>query len=203
MRKWRMSSDVQGSSGVIGPNAILQLLQVLDQSVGPARRAALLAEAGIVNLPDGTCMIPKAQAARLHHCLRHAEPEGARALAARAGIATADYILRHRIPATAQWLLRALPAGPAARFLSRAIARHAWTFVGSGQFKVVAPWTFEIRGNPLIRGDQSEHCICTWHAGVFTRLYQVLVTPDCCCLETSCGAQAPKDPCRFEVRLQR
>lgn len=196
-----MSRDIHAGPGVIGPNAILQLLPVLDQSVGPVRRAALLVEAGIVDVPYGTCMIPEADAARLHHRLRDAEPEDAPALAARAGLGTADYILRHRIPAPAQWLLRALPAGPAARLLSRAIAQHAWTFVGSGQFKVIDPWTFEIRDNPLIRGEQSDHCICTWHAGVFARLYQTLVTPDCSCAETSCGAQSPGGPCHFEVRV--
>lgn len=201
MHKWRTSRDDHGPSGVIGPNAILQLLPVLDQFGGPVRRATLLADAGIFDLPDGSCMIPEEDAARLHHRLRVAEPEDAPVLAARAGVGTADYILQHRIPAPAQWVLRALPSGPAARFLSRAIAQHGWTFVGSGEFRVVDPWTFEIRDNPLIRGEKSDKCLCTWHAGVFTRLYQSLVTSRCHCVETCCGAQTPAGPCRFEISI--
>lgn len=198
-----MSEDAHTATGVIGPNAVLQLLPLLDRIGGPARRDQILAEAGIFELPDGTCMIPETDAARLHHQLRLAEPDIAPALAAHAGLQTANYILRHRIPAPAQWVLKTLPRGPAAHLLSRAIARHAWTFVGSGRLEVIDPWTFEIHANPLIRGEVSDHCLCDWHAGVFRRLYQSLVTPSCGCVETCCGAQGTDLPCRFEVRHRK
>ncbi|MBT8413696.1 MAG: bacteriochlorophyll 4-vinyl reductase [Boseongicola sp.] len=194
-----MSEDVHHAIGVIGPNAILQLLPVLDRLGGPERRAQILAEAGIFHLPDGKAMIPETDAARLHHRLREVEPDLAPALAAHAGLQTANYILKNRIPNPVQWLLKALPKGLAARFLSQAIAKHAWTFVGSGRFTVLDPWTFEIHDNPLIKGETSDQCLCHWHAGVFAQLYETLVSDTCVCAETTCGAQSPGTACHFEL----
>lgn len=194
-----MSEDAQGAA-LIGPNAILQLLPVLDHWGGPERRARILAAAGIDQLPDGTAMIPEADAARLHRQLRLQARDLAPSLAADAGQRTADYILAHRIPHKAQVVLKALPPFAAARLLSKAIARHAWTFVGSGTLHVADPWTFEIEANPLIAGEVSDRCLCHWHAGVFQHLYRTLVTPRCTCTEVHCGAQSPDTRCRFEIR---
>jgi divinyl protochlorophyllide a 8-vinyl-reductase len=192
-------SEAAQAEGLIGPNAILQLLPVLDRLGGTEGRARILAEAGIFELPDGSRMIPEGDAARLHHHLREVEPELAPAMAAQAGVETANYIMAHRIPRLARAVLRALPRGLAARALSGAIARHAWTFAGSGRFAVIDPWTFEIADNPLIRGERSGTCLCHWHAAVFTRLYDALVGRGCVCVETRCGAQIPGAPCRFEL----
>lgn len=185
--------------GLIGPNAILQMLPVIERLGGRQRRAQMLARAGIFDLPDGSAMIPETAAARLHRQLRREEPELAPRLAEDAGRRTADYILAHRIPRPVQWLLRALPPAAAAALLSRAIEAHAWTFVGSGRFRVVDAWTFEIRNNPLIRGEISDHCLCHWHAGVFARLYAVLVAPGCRCREVACGSLGAGDVCRFQI----
>lgn len=195
-----MSEDVRQTSGLIGPNAILQLLPVLDRIGGPDRRAQILAAAGIFELPDGQSMIPEGDAARLHRQLRAEEPELAPALSAKAGVETANYILANRIPRPAQWVLKALPKRAAARLLSKAIGQHAWTFVGSGQLERPDAWTYQIRGNPLIKGEHSDTCLCVWHAAVFERLYQVLVAPECTCVEVTCGAQGRDDLCRFEMR---
>ena len=197
--KWRMSKDVSRAQGLIGPNAILQLLPVLDRAGGTEWRAHLLAAAGIGEIPDGQSMIPEGQAARLHRHLRQEEPARAALLAAAAGVETANYILANRIPRPAQWLLKALPKGPSARALSRAIAQHAWTFVGTGRFHVVDPWTFEIEDNPLIRGETSAECLCHWHAAVFARLYEALVSPSATCQETHCAAQGAGQRCRFAL----
>ena len=208
--KWRMSEDARPgvrpqapahAAGLIGPNAILQMIPILDQLGGKARRTQMLARAGIFDLPDGNSMIPEADAARLHHQLRLEEPDMAPILAAHGGVRTADYILAHRIPQPAQKILKLLPAWAAARVLSKAISKHAWTFAGSGVFRVSSPWAFEIDGNPLIRGETSETCLCDWHAAVFARLYQELVTPRARCAETTCGAQGHGRPCRFEITL--
>jgi len=186
-------------AGLIGPNAVLQLVAVLERHEGPERAAALLADAGLAGRPDGQHMIPEGDAARLHHRLRLEFPARAPDLARAAGFATGDYILDHRIPRAAQAVLKLLPPPLAARALSAAIARHAWTFAGSGTFRVVDPWTFEIDHNPLIRGEHSPAPLCHWHAAVFERLYAVLVHPGVRCVETRCGAQPGSDTCRFEV----
>lgn len=159
----------------------------------------MLAEAGVFEVPDGSEMIPEGDAARLHQVLRRNEPLMAPQLATQAGRGTADYILAHRIPRPVQTLLKVLPAPLAARLLSRAIARHAWTFAGSGAFRVVSPWCFEIAHNPIVRGETSATPLCHWHVAVFERLYRVLVHPEATCLETTCCAVTSDGPCRFEI----
>lgn len=196
--KWRMSEDAQRADALIGPNAILQMLPVLDEVLGKAGRAQMLARAGVFDLPDGYCMIPEGDAARLHQQLRRDAPEAAPRVATLAGLNTADYILAHRIPKPAQTILRILPAPLAAKLLSRAIAKHAWTFAGSGAFSVLDPWHFEIAGNPIVHGEHGDACLCHWHAAVFTRLYRRLVTRGAFCIETTCCAQGAPS-CRFEI----
>jgi divinyl protochlorophyllide a 8-vinyl-reductase len=195
---------VDGGQGAdaarIGPNAIHQLVAVLDLREGRAVRDRLCAAAGIVPPPPDAGMWPEVQAAALHRAVRDALPERAPLLLEAAGTATADYILAHRIPRPAQWLLRLLPRGPAARILGRAIAAHAWTFAGSGTFRIGAgtPLAFEIRDNPLIAGEQAEAPLCAWHAAVFRRLFARLVWPGVAVQETACAARGDAC-CRFEL----
>ena len=185
----------------IGPNALTQLLPVLERAGGAELRERLLALAGVTALPDMGGLIDEAPVARLHQAMRAEVPELAPALGWEAGARTADYILAHRIPAPVQAVLKRLPAGVAGPVLSQAIARNAWTFAGSGRFEVVRGWpaVLLIHDNPVVRGERAEAPICHWHAGVFERLYRVLVTDRArvqevaCC---ACGAPA----CRFEVR---
>jgi divinyl protochlorophyllide a 8-vinyl-reductase len=186
-------------AGLIGPNAILQMMPVLERLAGREGAMNLLWQAGVAALPDGQQMIPEGEAVRLHQWLRREMGEAAPAMSAEAGRNTARYILAHRIPAVAQRLLRVLPAPLAARALARAISHHAWTFAGSGQFSSHGPWCFEIADNPLVRGEASDTCLCHWHASVFETLYRDLVHPDCTCRETCCGAQPRQGVCRFEI----
>lgn len=186
-------------TGLIGPNAVLQLVPLLDRAGGSDWRAVLMAQAGIAALPDGSGMIPEGPVARLHQALRRDRPDLAPGLGWQAGLATGDYILAHRIPRAVQMLLRALPWRISARVLSQAIARNAWTFAGSGQFLVITPQVFELRANPLLRGEVADHPVCDWHRGVFTRLYQRLVHPALTCVETRCCAMGHAS-CRFEMR---
>ncbi|WP_299792144.1 bacteriochlorophyll 4-vinyl reductase [uncultured Marivita sp.] len=202
--KWRTSKDVrhEGPSGaLIGPNAILQLLPQIERLGGEARVAQMLAEARVFEVPDGSRMIPEGDAARLHQLLRRKEPMLAPELAARAGRGTAEYILGHRIPTPVQAVLKVLPAPLAARLLSKAIAKHAWTFAGSGAFRVVSPWCFEIAHNPIVRGERSGIPLCHWHVAVFARLYQVLVHPQAICVENTCCAVHAQSQCRFELTV--
>ena len=183
----------------IGPNAILQLLPLIERDCGRAGAAAIRRRAGLRQVPDGHSMIAEEDAVGLHRALRREAPSMAARLAAEAGTRTADYLLANRIPRPVQVVLRALPAGLAARLLSRAIARNAWTFAGSGRFRVVDPWTFEIDANPFVRGERGPSRLCHWHAAVFTRLYATLVHPASRCRETRCAARDAGDVCRFEI----
>lgn len=187
-----------GAAGRIGPNAVLQLIPVLERAGGPELPARLCAAAGLGPVRGDRGLIDEGPVARLHARVR-ADLDDPDPVLRDAGLATGDYILANRIPAPVRRLLTWLPAPVAARLLSRAIAKHAWTFAGTGRFRVVDAWTFALADNPLIRGEAAERPLCVWHAGVFERLYQTLVDPRLTCAETACAAQgAPA--CRFELR---
>jgi divinyl protochlorophyllide a 8-vinyl-reductase len=122
-------------------------------------------------------------------------------VARRAGERTADYLLQHRIPRAAQALLRALPAALAARLLLRAVARHAWTFAGSGEFAARAgrPVVLTLRHNPLCRGLRTAAPACDFYAAVFERLFRALVHRNARAVEVACEACGDAE-CRFELR---
>ena len=197
--KWRMLKDAPQTAGLIGPNAILQLLPVLEQAGGIQLRDHVMAEAGLFAPPSDAGMMPEAPAARIHQVLRVIEPQMAPSLAWAAGVRTAEYILAHRIPKLAQQVLGVLPASLAGPLLSKAIEKHAWTFAGSGAFSVVGPMMFEIADNPIVRGEISDHTLCHWHTAVFETLFIKLVDPHLRCEEVSCCAMAAP-ACRFVLK---
>lgn len=183
-------------AALIGPNAILQTVAMLDRMQGRAIRDRVMARAA-VPMPDGHAMIPEAQAAAMHRAVHLELPLQGGAVLRAAGHATAEYILRHRIPAFAQRIIRALPAPLGARVLAAAITRHAWTFAGSGRFRALpgCPLVFELTDNPL-RDPGGQPCV--WHAAVFERLFRRLVWPRATVREVDCIAQGGP-LCRFEI----
>lgn len=194
-----MSGAVAPPTAMVGPNALIQMGRALDDLRGGAAALAVFARAGLAERyaapPDR--MIDEAEAAALFAALMAERPADWPALAAEAGARTADYIIANRIPAPVRLLLKALPRRAAARLLTRAIARHAWTFAGSGAFTATfgEPITLTIAANPLATPG------CPWHAAVFARLYGALAAPgarvahpDCCAL----GAPV----CRFHIHLK-
>jgi divinyl protochlorophyllide a 8-vinyl-reductase len=184
----------------IGPNAITQLVAILDRSEGRSLRDAVMALAA-VSVPDpAKGMIPETEAAAVHLALRRVAPDRAEALLRLAGLATGRYILRHRIPPLAQRLIRALPANLGALVLTAAISRHAWTFAGSGRFRVTGwhPLTFEVAANPLVAHERAAHPICHWHAAVFEQLFSDLVWPGCTVREVACCAMG-HPACQFQI----
>ena len=200
--RWKMSDRASRAPGLIGPNAILQMLPQIEALDGSDAVGRMLERAGVRCIPSGNEMIPESDAARPHQAVRREVPGDAEALCAAAGRDTARYILRHRIPKPVQRMLRLLPPGLAAEMLSKAIARHAWTFAGSGTFHRDSPWRFRIGDNPFIRGEASGMPVCIWHAAVFEHLYRTLVHRDCSCVETTCGAQPGHNMCVFEMRIR-
>lgn len=186
----------------IGPNALLQLVPVLDRALGVAERVALFARADVPVPPADAGMWPEAEVARLHRAVVQARPDLAPGLMRAAGLGTADYILANRIPRAARALIRALPTPLGARLLTAAIAKHSWTFAGSGRFSVVLnrPLTVTITANPLACGARRAPS-CHWHAAVFERLYGTLVWPSVQVRETACCACGDA-ACRFEIAPQ-
>lgn len=190
--------------GRIGPNAITRVAEVLPPMVGSSATRALFEQAGLLRhlLSPPEAMVDEEDVRRLHAALRESlGAHTAASVARRAGERTADYLLAHRIPAAAQAVLRALPAGAAARLLLRAVARHAWTFAGSGEFSftVGRPVVLTLRHNPLCRGLRSQTPACDYYAAVFERLFRALVHRHVQVREVACEA-CGDGACVFELR---
>ncbi|WP_349357891.1 bacteriochlorophyll 4-vinyl reductase [Stappia sp.] len=167
--------DTGARTDRIGPNAALQLAAALSDWRGDAVARALFARVGLVDWLDDPpgALVPAAPVERLYACLYADFPQDAARLAAEAGRRTADYVIANRIPAPVRGLLTALPPVLAAPLLIRAIEKNAWTFVGGGRLTVVSrkPATFALQDHPLTLPG------VPWHAAVFARLFQVLVSP--------------------------
>ena len=186
-------------AGRIGPNAILQLIDVLERRGEFDLCRSVLAEAGVARPPRDAGMLPEADCAKVHQALRRVSPL-AEGLLEEAGLATGDYILAHRIPKLAQRVLRLMPGGLAAPILTKAIARHSWTFAGTGEFREDSsrPLVVSVARNPLVAGWRAETPQCIWHVAVFRRLYGRLVWPGVRVREVACCACGDPE-CRFEI----
>jgi divinyl protochlorophyllide a 8-vinyl-reductase len=166
-------------SARIGPNAVIQLRDVLAETLGDVRGAQIFDAAGQSpwwRTPP-TIMVPEAAVRAVHKAVvDHLGAAEAQALLAEAGARTGAYLLANRIPGLVRWLFPRLPALISARLLIRAVARHAWTFCGSGEFRYGFRRGLDltVRHNPLavLGGDP-------WHRAVFETLFRRLVSPAC------------------------
>lgn len=198
------------AAGRIGPNAITRVAEVLALRAGRPLAAEIFGRAGLsayLREPP-QAMVDETEVRRLHGALRETLGDAAsRQVSREAGRHTADYLLARRIPRPVQALLQRLPARLAAQLLLMAIARHAWTFAGSGRFDASAPlWPgrpvlLTIRGNPLCRDLRTAAPACDYYAATFERLFGVLVHPASRVLEIACEACGDAE-CRFEIRWQ-
>ncbi|WP_209022720.1 bacteriochlorophyll 4-vinyl reductase [Rhodocyclus gracilis] len=193
--------------GKIGPNAIIRMGEALEALYGRAETTQLFAAAGLEDCLHSppTAMIDENWVVRLHTTLRASLPPAQLAEIGRdAGRRTGDYLLAKRIPKPAQRVLRLTPAPLAARILVPAIAKHAWTFTGSGRFSAEfgnrqAPLLLTICDGPVCRGAVSELPVCDFYAGTFARIFRELVSARTTVEEIHCQAQgAPA--CVFAVR---
>jgi divinyl protochlorophyllide a 8-vinyl-reductase len=195
--KARAAASDPGAQGRIGPNAISQLIAPLHKAVGPAASEAIFARAGIGRLlkEPPADMVPELAVRALFEALQAelGEQEAARVLG-EAGEGTALYVLKHRIPAPVQYLLKALPAMAAGPLLLKAIGKHAWTFAGSGTFSAAGagPAHIEIANNPIATPG------CPWHQAVFHTLFATLVSPAVRVDHPECQRQGAHS-CRFTV----
>lgn len=195
--------QARGSTARIGPNSLIQTAAALSDRVGHDVARSIFESLGL-GLDFGRTepgMVPEEKPQRLFRCVCDTcGPVLGHQVLADAGDRTALYLLQHRIPPLAQALLGLLPATLSARLLVRAIARHAWTFAGSGIFSAhVDGWInpvirLEIRSNPLATDG------CPWHQAVFARLFATIlrhameITHERCC--------ARGHPCcRWTIRL--
>ncbi|EWY40895.1 hypothetical protein N825_33735 [Skermanella stibiiresistens SB22] len=187
----------------IGPNAVTQLVPALTRQGFDGMVPRVFAGAGVAGwLADPPAvMVDELQVAALHRTLRAwLPPEQASLVLADAGRLTADYLLAARIPGLAQAIMKRLPASLSASLLVGAIKAHAWTFAGSGRFSARdgKPLILQITNNPLCASEHAAAPVCSWHAAVFRRLFEVLVTRHVRVDEIDCEARGD-DACRFSI----
>jgi divinyl protochlorophyllide a 8-vinyl-reductase len=199
-------SEIAGPAAAarIGPNAIIRLVEALDQDRGPEAVAGLLEAAGLQQYSGAlpTEMVDEQEVTRLQATLREQLGiDAARRTSRDAGLRTGDYLLANRIPRPVQRLLKILPARLASRVLIAAIRRNAWTFVGSGVFdgQPGRPTRLKVTDGPICRGARADEPLCDFYAGSFERLFSRLVHPDARVTETACQANGAES-CVFEVR---
>jgi len=196
--------EARARAGKIGPNAITRIVEALGEAEGApsVRRIFQAARLETYVFAPPADMVDERDVARLHQTLHDDLGDArARAVGRVAGRLTADYLLSRRIPRPAQVALRCLPAGLASRALAKAIAKNAWTFVGTGAFSAAhgRPTTFMIRDCPICRGRRSAQPYCDFYAATFERLYARLVDQRAQVSEVACRAMgAPA--CAFEIR---
>lgn len=178
----------------IGPNAIVRVAEALDARIGRdgTRRLFETAALGRYLREPPERMVDEAEVTRLHRVLRGTlGPKVAAGVSFEAGLLTGDYLLANRIPKPVQALLRVLPAPLASRVLLSAIARHSWTFAGSGVFSAARKRDgvrLAIAGCPLCRGAKGDAPACAFYAGTFQRLFDALVRRGACAVEVECEA---------------
>ncbi len=194
----RSATLARREAGVVGPNAVLQLLKPLREHAGKAGMEAVFRRASVIQYlaRPPLAMVPEEHALRLFEAVCSELPESlAREVLTDAGRGTADYVIANRIPAPARAVLRVLPAPLAAPILRRAIESHAWTFAGSGQCKTsgIRLVSLEITDNPLATPG------CPWHSAVILTMFRKLVDRSIKLEHTHCCAKGD-EMCRFELR---
>jgi divinyl protochlorophyllide a 8-vinyl-reductase len=188
---------------LIGPNAIIQLVETLRAHWGTQETRKLLEAVGqgaYFDKPPRN-MVPQTEVAALHQQLyRMVDCQEFKRLSAEAGQRTGDYLLANRIPGPVQWVLKRMPDAIAARVLSRAIQKHAWTFAGSGVFTYYwqSRLMFSITGNPITAGLRADIPICDYYAGTFERIFRVIVNDTWRAVEQTCEANGAS-ACLFEI----
>ncbi len=196
-----MMSDAALPDARIGPNAVIQTLRAIAEIEGPEAYDAIARHADLPAL-DSNGMIPEAWFLRLVQALREFLPwSRSEAVLRRAGDYTADYVRTHRIPRAARWLLHVLPGRVALPLLLTAFARNAWTFAGSGRYRVEGGFPGEIvlEGCPTCRTAAREHAAGAYYAAAFEGLLR-LACPAARVAETACQSRGAA-ACRFSIAL--
>ena len=182
-------------------------MAALRADIGPLASEALMSHAGLqahVNQPPQD-MVDEQDVIALHRAMRRELGiKRARMLSREAGLRTGDYLLAHRIPGLAQRALRLMPARLAGQALLTAVTRHAWTFCGSGEFKVEqapgpATLRVSIRECVICREERADQPLCDYYAATFERLFSVIVHLRVQVVETQCMALGDSR-CVFDIR---
>lgn len=188
------------SAARIGPNSILQTVDVVQAHHGAAAACTVLAASGYAawcNDPP-TAMVPEEAFHALAATLvaQYGDSRAA-ALLIQAGEQTASYLLAHRIPRPFQAVLRRLPPVPALAALLAAVRFNAWTFVGSGDYRYTVRHPAAI---VLTLRQATVPAVVHFFGGTFALLLRELVD-DQTALSSHALPYAGGLVCTYQVRL--
>jgi divinyl protochlorophyllide a 8-vinyl-reductase len=189
----------------IGPNVIIQVAAASRAILGERFADALVRDATPYTLQQlpGDMIDQREAQAIVRELVGRVGARAAVPVLREAGERTADYLLAHRIPRAAQWVMRALPRGMGLSLLLRAMSANAWTFAGSGEFRIVraSPWPLlEFTACAMCDGMHEDEPMCHFYGGTFERLIRRLIASAATVREVECMAQGG-DRCRFEIAL--
>ena len=185
--------------GFMGPLSILKVVEATEKICGASASEELLKSAQVFRLPAHDEPVRETRVADLHAALRREFPDKVELIARLAGRLSADFVMEHRMSQRAQSMLQSMPWHISAWLLGRSTELNSWTFAGSGKFSIVGRLDFEIEGNPVIKGQETDAPICHYHAAQLERLFQKMVDVNLVCVETACAA-AGDDHCHFSIR---
>ncbi len=194
------------ASGRIGPNILIQTAHTLQERLGAAQAERILRDStdhGLRSLPGD--MVDERLPNALFRALdREFGLAFTRSVMRDAGRRTGDYLLAHRIPRPAQWLLGALPPSTGMRLLLTAIGRHTWTFAGSAHVHITPgdPALISVERCPICLHREASEPVCDFYTGTFARLAQALLGPEGWAEEVSCSARGDS-ACRFLMGSRR
>lgn len=196
--------DRRGTLHRVGPNTLIQTLEAVRHQRGRAWSIYLAARAGLPDPLPQTMVDERLFAALTGELLRELGAAETRLILAEAGEKTGHYVLHNRIPGFAKGGLRLLPRSLRLRSLMKAIAKHAWTFTGSGRFRhrIVsggAEFTLDPSLVCTVAG-AATHPMGTYYAGAFRMLIRSLVDSRASVDETECTCRGA-ERCRFRVVL--
>ncbi len=184
----------------VGPNAILQVAGVLQDTEGLPGLRLIFERAGLltyVERPPVT-MVEQGEARRLFDAVRTqlGNPTSDLILY-EAGRRTAQYIIANRIPSAVRRLIWALPVALGSRLLLIAIHKHAWTFAGSGKVSrgLGRRLWLSIECNPLATPR------CPWHKAVLQELFAKLVSTQVRVIHDECCAEG-ESACMFRIEVR-
>jgi divinyl protochlorophyllide a 8-vinyl-reductase len=161
----------------IGPNSIIQTVTALDAKYGKTKTETILRKIGqgylIGNLPK-----EMVEESKFHSLVIALQKElgdiPTATILKESGERTARYLLKVRIPAIFQKLVKLLPPRLAFKLFLFAISKNAWTFAGSGEFSYTMNRPPEILVKVIY---PSLPVVGNFYLGTFTALLQELVNP--------------------------
>ena len=185
--------------GTIGPNSVLQTVAALKRRRPAGEVRDIVSAAGIPDrFPTG--MIPEAWFIDLVAEMRARLPAVVcQEVLREAGYFTAKYVSERRIPTAVRWILALVPVRWGLPLLLKGCAAHAWTFAGSGEFRILGtpPRTLVLSAPPTCPPGRGQGFGGAYYEAAFEELLAIAAS-GVRIRELSCRSRGDAE-CRFSM----